>query len=61
MCPPDAKTKELHGDKMGEFREWFQQRLDDAIKASEAGRAPGDPGETGPVGRLRSAGSRAGV
>ncbi|XP_043229771.1 dynamin-like 120 kDa protein, mitochondrial isoform X2 [Amphibalanus amphitrite] len=39
----DAKTKELYGDKMGEFREWFQQRLDDAIKASEAGRAPGDP------------------
>ncbi|XP_037090147.1 dynamin-like 120 kDa protein, mitochondrial [Pollicipes pollicipes] len=39
----DPKTKELYGDKMTDFREWFQQRLDDAIKASE-GAPSGDPG-----------------
>ena len=44
VCPADPKTKELYGDKMGDFREWFQQRLDDAIKASESGRPPGEPG-----------------
>ena len=44
VCCPDPKTKELYGDKMGDFRAWFQQRLDDAIKASEEGKSPGDPG-----------------